>query len=232
MRIAFISDLHGFLPKPPPSDLMVIAGDIAVDRGQGKWFLDKFMPWCKDYMNPIYATFGNHDRTEDPTIRELLNQNAPPNLEFLVDQSRLIAGKRFYFTPWSPRYGDWAWMKSDFDLDGVYEKIPWNTQILVSHSPPRGYCDINMQYERCGSQALLARIDQLPLLEKVICGHIHEGKGSFTSVEKWTVHNVSAVDEYYNLYSDPWTILDIRVEEQPYEVDSDPGDEDGYGHGV
>lgn len=56
----------------------------------------------------------------------------------------------------------------------MWEKIPANTDILITHGPPKGHGDTSDQGVSCGCEELLARIKVLkPALH--IFGHIHEG---------------------------------------------------------
>ncbi len=197
MKVALISDTHGMLPAYPDADILIHAGDIALDRGQEKWFRTEFFSWVREFGNPVYATFGNHDFTQG-AMGSMLREKAPPNLDFVVDEARLIGGKRFWFSPWSPRFGDWAWMAPDNSLAAKYEKIPLNTEVIVSHGPPKGAGDYTRIYgsQHVGSEALAERMSELTELELVITGHIHEDVG-YHSLKGTRVINVSSVDGLY-----------------------------------
>ena len=58
-----------------------------------------------------------------------------------------------------------------------WEKIPDDTQVLLTHGPPLGILDQNWQDLDCGDQYLLERIEQLPELKLHVFGHIHSGQG-------------------------------------------------------
>jgi Icc-related predicted phosphoesterase len=57
--------------------------------------------------------------------------------------------------------------------------IPADTDVLIVHGPPRGYGDFTVSGSRSGSISLAARIQEIqpPL---IICGHIHEGYGTYS----------------------------------------------------
>lgn len=76
MRVAAVSDLHGYLPPIPPCDLLIIAGDLCPDRGIGPttardhvdlqetWLDGRFRDWAGAIPLPRthkLATWGNHD---------------------------------------------------------------------------------------------------------------------------------------------------------------------------
>lgn len=206
MKLALTSDTHGMLPPIPEADVIVHAGDIGPDRGVRKWFLDEFYPWCREFGKPIYATWGNHDYTQG-NMGTILMEHAPSNLIYSVEQSAYIGGKKFWFSPWSPVFGDWAWMLLEPDLDTIYQRIPPDTQVIVSHSPPFGAGDLTIRGEAVGSKALAARMAELGNLELVVCGHIHEDFGDHL-LDGIMVMNVSSVDFQYRPREERFQFLD------------------------
>lgn len=199
MKLALLSDTHGFTPDLPPGmDAIIHAGDIAVDRGVDRNYADEIYPWAEEAGVPIYATFGNHDLMWPPT-------GAPDNLRFAVDESVTIGGIKFWFSPWSNLFGNWNWMRTEEGLAERYALIPDDTEVIVSHGPPKGYGDRiywDNRYQRVGSQSLLDRIDALPNLKLVVCGHIHEAFGEYQAGNV-RVLNVSHVDDQYRPTNPP-----------------------------
>lgn len=73
MRIVALSDQHGHLPKIPPCDLLIIAGDVCPDRfgpflamhapeQQKAWFDRHVGQWLADARaTHKLITWGNHD---------------------------------------------------------------------------------------------------------------------------------------------------------------------------
>lgn len=199
MRLALISDTHGFCPEiPSDADAVIHAGDIAVDRGVIKNYTDDIYPWAVRVGVPIFATFGNHDFAGQ---QARIPPGAPENLHFIVDQAHTINGVQFWFSPWSNLFGAWAYMLNEAGLAAKYARIPEDTEVLVSHGPPKGYGDSiywDGQRQNVGSQALSDRMCALPNLRYVITGHIHEAHGAYDfPVNGVRVLNVSHVDEMY-----------------------------------
>ncbi len=235
MRIAALSDQHGFLPKIPPCDLLIIAGDICPDKvgysiarvepdQQARWFDRKIRPWlASSPARHKVATWGNHDWCGEACnfSRDAPARASATRLQILMDESSRMPitepnGRApasivtVWGTPWSPRFMDWAFMKDPEDLARVYAAIPVGTDILVSHSPPYGYGDWTddraRKTEHLGSRELLAAIDRVrPRL--VICGHIHGGHGRYEH-DGIPIYNVSVVDEQYRLVHEP-TMIDL-----------------------
>ena len=207
MRMALISDTHGMLPRRElfhGADVVIHAGDIAQDYQQQYWLDRVFFPWCERLEIPIHATWGNHDNPASCNLTQ-----APPNLHIHVDEAVEIGGVKFWFSPWSPVFGGWSWMRSEDNLLERYARIPKDTEIIVSHTPPRDACDGTYVApgQRLGSTALKVAAAGLPRLRLIVCGHIHDGRGE-GELNGVRVLNVSTVDELYRQHEDPITWLD------------------------
>lgn len=203
MRLALISDTHGMLPQIPADvDAVIHAGDIGVDRDPVNWFRDVLYPWAARVGKPIYATFGNHDRIGE---RHAVPAGKPANLHLLVDEAAEIGGVAFWFSPWSPRFFDWAFMADEDTLAKKYARIPDHTEAIVTHGPPFGAGDVTTMKLRTGSTALTERIAHLPRLRLVVTGHIHEARGEY-QLGAVRVLNASYVNEFYKPVHRPMVI--------------------------
>lgn len=231
MRIVALSDLHGYLPTVPTCDLLIVAGDLCVDRiGRSHAAVahDQQERWFDRYMRPWFATapaahkvmtWGNHDWCgEDGNFGDDVPGRATPGaVQILVDEETSVphvggsGSLRIWGTPWSNAFGDWAFMKRPDELADIYAGIPEGIDILMSHQPPLGYGDLTVlrgagQSEHHGSCELLAAIKRVrPKL--VICGHIHEGHGRH-EYDGIPIYNVSVVDEQFRLVHEP-TVIEI-----------------------
>lgn len=223
MRIAALSDQHGFLPVIPRCDLLIVAGDICPDRigrflahlepkRQREWFDVMVRPWLD--ASPAthkVATWGNHDWCGQGCDFSADGPKASPTtrLQILVDEPTNVEGLRIWGMPWSNEFMGWAFMKAPDRLAAHYDAIPAGTDIVISHQPPFGYGDSpggSRQSEHIGSRELLAAIDRVrPRL--VICGHIHGGHGRYARNGS-LICNVGVVDEAYRLVH-PATVIDL-----------------------
>jgi Icc-related predicted phosphoesterase len=205
MRLALTSDLHGHLPLIPKCDLLLIAGDLALDkfkefnyefpcpRGQNIWLDTEFIPWIETSdAEEAYATLGNHDWVQTGFDRGIIK------VDELVETQQ---GLSIWFSPWSPIFARWSYMLTEEQLEEYYSHIPPGIDILVSHGPPYGYGDksyvtmIGGGDPHVGSKALLRCIERVkPRI--VVCGHIHGGYGLYNCGDT-QIYNASLVDENY-----------------------------------
>jgi predicted phosphodiesterase len=207
MKILCYSDIHGILPDTtdwPRADLFICAGDICPNWSYN-WSQDGPMQinWLQDVFNPWLAKVpatckiligGNHDGFNlVPNFLEILGW-APAVWEaslhpiYLENSGCEVMGKKIWGSPntivpkWY-RNNRWNYGIYNDDEDEskaalIWDQIPNDTNILITHSPAYGYfdqCD-----ERAGSKSLLSRIEYLKTFRKLdvhVTGHIHEQTG-------------------------------------------------------
>ena len=214
MKICCLSDLHGNLPTDlPRSDLIVVAGDICPDYvrpshgHQANWLNTEWRKWLEYQSAPVVATWGNHDFVGEKP--DLIPTDLPWTL--LVDEGATIKGLKIWGTPWSVRFGHWAFMLRDEALRTVYEKIPPEINLLISHGPPLAVCDETAGHDRAGSNSINKAVqfcNRHNHITALVCGHIHEARG-VGDLYGTMVLNVSSVDLSYQLRDEPWTLLEL-----------------------
>jgi Icc-related predicted phosphoesterase len=215
MKIQAISDTHGsdFFHLIGDSDILLIAGDISPAREshdyypQKRWFHEIFVKQLSRLTEKVgHVVFigGNHDTylsdcnisANNSEIRSAL----PKNVHYLCDDLVDINGLRIFGSPWCnaptwARIGPpvWNFAGKDETLQEVYAKIPHDIDILISHGPAHGFCDVildpalngrNLEKfgagaERLGSKALTASFVRGLSPKYVISGHIHSANHNF-----------------------------------------------------
>ena len=162
MKILHLSDthgLHGQIGVLPEADVVVHSGDFTHYGTEGEC-LD-FLNWFIElpYKHKIFVC-GNHDFClyEADGIEDL-----PANVHFLQDRGITIDGVKFY----GAGYLHYA------------PAIPSDTQVLITHEPPRGILD---REEGCdigeyGSVEILNQLHDLPNLRLHLFGHSHNDYG-------------------------------------------------------
>ncbi len=176
-RLVAVADLHGHLPEIESCDLLVIAGDVCprgrADR-QCMWLDQEFRAWLERAgASAIVGIAGNCDlaAAEDPALMRSLPWT------YLENESGTAAGVKVYGSPLALPFGNWPFMAPEADLERVWESIPADTELLVVHGPAYGLGDLVYRGEHVGSRSLRERLDALPSLRALVCGHIHEAHG-------------------------------------------------------
>lgn len=234
MKIVAISDIHGKWNKIeiPECDILISAGDYSF-RGE-KHMVKDFHAWLnKQDANHIISVQGNHELWVESNFEEAkeIANNECPGVHFIGDGEAVnIEGLNIYGSAITPFFCDWAWNRArGSEPDTMYyrnktklvlpikpywDKIPENTDILVSHGPPLNFLDTVYNFDgvtpkdRVGCADLRDKVlFGLPNLKHHIFGHIHSGYGhaEFMGKHFW---NVSICDEQYQP-TNPITIIEI-----------------------
>lgn len=108
------------------------------------------------------------------------------NCIYLEDESLQLMGIKFYGSPWQPRFSDSAFnLTRGSELRRVWEKIPSDTEVLITHGPPLGVMDLCRRHTedggtkpagRSGCQDLLSQVVARVRPRYQIFGHVHECK--------------------------------------------------------
>mmetsp|Transcript_978 Transcript_978/g.4165 ORF Transcript_978/g.4165 Transcript_978/m.4165 type:complete len:174 (-) Transcript_978:1794-2315(-) len=101
-------------------------------------------------------------------------------VEYLRDSSIDVEGYHIYGSPWSPVFHDWAFnLRRGAECAEAWEKIPQQTDVLITHGPPLGIGDHCRSHLRAGCVDLLREVlgRVKPLVH--MFGHIHEDPGIF-----------------------------------------------------
>lgn len=207
MRITHISDTHnkhnGLNGKLPGGELLIHSGDFtSIGR---KHETESFIKWFgkQDYIYKVFIA-GNHDLTfqseqlyqkkaehferrvfdtpgsegKPEWLEELLG-NLPEGVYYLENGSIQLGGANIWGSPYSPSFGyDWAFNADRGEpIAKIWSGIPPDTDIVVTHSPIYGYCDVTgRNYENVGCNDLFQKLTEVkPHLH--FSGHIHEAYG-------------------------------------------------------
>lgn len=226
LKIVAISDLHGDLPDDlPMGDILIICGDILPLRFQGYyeesivWLVTKFFPWAQKLsFKKVIFIAGNHDFALEKLSITLLDKLDPLNeydkLVYLEDEPYTYKGVKFYGTPWIQDLKRWAYYQDHEKLKEIFERIPIDTDILITHQPPKyKTCGTVLQkssynyLKDYGNKELNDVINERPNLKYAFFGHVHSGCHEITENQNGTkLVNVSLKDEDYKSNYNPLII--------------------------
>ena len=205
MKIVALSDTHGKHRQIeiPDGDILIYAGDFEIRNN-----LDLFemSEWLNELPHKrVVAIFGNHDFTEHSEIKYMKQMFERVNL--LFNESIEIDGLKIWGSPYSPFFNNWAWMQPDNMLKEIWDTIPLETEILVTHTMPYGILDgVLPRMQSVGSLTLKDAVKRVhPYIQ--IGGHLHESYGQYTD-GKTDYYNVSVLDEQYQV-ANPVTIIEV-----------------------
>lgn len=217
MKIACISDTHGqhwdLQMSKYPADMLIHAGDFTRGRDFGLSETQNFLSWLSEqpYKYKIFIA-GNHEQQIEAgkeLFNDLLLQY--PDIIYLNNSDVTINGIKFYGSPYSNRFGAWAFMDDEIALVKIWAEIPDDTAVLVTHGPAYGTNDlVNNLWgpePHVGSKSLTKRKQELAgTLKAHINGHIHEAYGT-TGTNPINIC-ASVLDEKYQLVNNP-IVLEI-----------------------
>jgi Icc-related predicted phosphoesterase len=216
MVITLISDTHTkheeIRKDLPGGDLIIHAGDL-MNSGYEPRDIAGFVNWYSslltmDYKHRVFIA-GNHDRMfeDNPELtKELINAYSG-GLIYLQDQTHVIDGVKIYGSPWQPAFYDWAFNlpRCGQDLMRVWNAIPNDTDILITHGPPFGHLDVTPSGNlNVGCELLRVRVDEIkPKIH--VFGHVHSGYG-YKFHEGTHFINAAVLNERYKYANKPLTV--------------------------
>lgn len=223
MKIVSISDTHNFHKnlELPKGDILIHCGDFT---SQGFLHeIEKFMNWfsSQDFKYKILIA-GNHEKTLCPrlNIHPAYNKNTIrrcqlevrkwPGVTYLEESFVIIDEMKIFGSPYSGKTEfscGWGFEANE----KTWDKIPDDTDILITHGPPKGILD-TVSYPHTkesislGCSNLLKRVNDVKPVYHLF-GHIHDSYGEFTS-EHTMFKNCANMNEDYKIVNKP-VVFDI-----------------------
>ena len=215
MRITLISDTHTKHRQLelPGGDLLIHAGDL-MNSGYSQYEVEDFCKWfeAQNYDNCVFIA-GNHDRlfeNEPELVKEIVDGYG---VDYLQDSELVIgeeweAGVKIWGSPWQPEFYSWAFNlpKGGDQLKEVWDRIPPDTDILITHGPPQDHLDVSgppYNEPHLGCALLRVKVDEQPPKIHVF-GHIHGGYG-YKFHNGTHFFNASILNERYDYTNKPVT---------------------------
>lgn len=183
MKILHISDTHGYhelLKIPNDIDIIIHSGDFSNNHNVyiNEQETHNFLQWYSN-LNIKYKILiaGNHDALAFKWSKKFKMLCKDMNIIYLEHNSIKIENINIFGSPYVPTFGNWYFMKNRSKLDKVWSTIPDNTDILITHGPPKGILDLSYNREHtleyCGCSALKKHIINRIKPKFVLFGHVH-----------------------------------------------------------
>ncbi|XP_060075977.1 metallophosphoesterase MPPED2-like [Ylistrum balloti] len=169
-----VNVFNRYLGQLPHKHKVVIAGnhEISFDNViMSKPSLDPLLGSMKKYKDQM-ANLGVK------CVKELMT-----NCIYLEDAMVNLYGINIYGSPWQPAtaFGRWGFnLCRGEPLLQKWKNIPKETDILITHTPPVGYGDIEKGGNHAGCVELLSVVQKIVKPKYHVFGHIHEGYGMST----------------------------------------------------
>ena len=220
MKICAVSDLHGQLPIIEPCDLLLIAGDIIPLSLQTKyykslsWVFNRdsdFVRWINEIdCKEVVCVAGNHDFALETSQRYNCDKYFNKPVKFLYNKEYEYNGIKIWGSPYCKIFGNWAFNTPNYLLEEMYNEIPDNIDILLTHDAP-DIGEIGVIHQgwdkgtRCGNAVLKEAIKKKKP-KYSISGHIHSGEHSLQTYDECPDTQfacVSILDENYQMSYKP-----------------------------
>jgi Icc-related predicted phosphoesterase len=222
MKIWHISDTHTFhwnLTIPEGIDMVLFSGDCSNPQAlfQSEKEIKDFIHWFGNLpIKHKVMIAGNHDLAIEHGY--VIKQDfIDKGIIYLENSEIVIEGLKIWGSPVTPAFGQgWAFNERRDRLHDLWATIPEDTDIIITHGPPKGVLDMSYHWmgyggkpflEYCGCEALRKRC--LVIKPKLVCfGHIHDNEDNYNS-------GVTKLSDHQTLYSNGCVLKDGRFDFGP-----------------
>ena len=188
MKVLAFSDLH--LARNRAAELVAASFEADLVIGAGDYCnmrhgLDEAMAMLSGIAAPMVLVPGNAESAEE------LADAVPDGVHVLHGSGMTLDGVHLfglgYGVPVTP-FGDWSCDLSEGAAAELLMRCD-SADILIVHSPPKGYGDKTSQGVSVGSSAIRDAVERIqPAL--TLCGHIHDSWGYRGSIGQTNIANL------------------------------------------
>ena len=193
MKIVLTSDIHCRTITTPPADVLIVSGDMTFRATKAE--LDWFEEWLgqQPQTHKIWIA-GNHELAIESNPQLAIALAKRTGSHYLYEDVFEIDKVRFYGSPWTPWFYDWAF--NYHRPTDRWHNIPV-CDVLITHGPPAGILDQTMHGDHVGCSDLMNAIKNMQERPKLhVFGHIHCAYGQREELGMKFV-NASICDENY-----------------------------------
>lgn len=209
-----VTEFNRWIGNLPHKHKIVIAGnhELSFDKKFANIFMKKFENSSRHTGCGLTDTnYGDTTEAINAVKTENIRQYLT-NCIYLEDEAIEVCGIHIYGSPWQPEFGNWAFnLRRGEECLSKWNKIPKNTDVLITHTPPIGHGDLVCSGVRAGCVELLTIVQKYIKPKYHVFGHIHEGYG-ITSDGKIIFVNASTCDINYTPNNLP-IVFDVTLPE-------------------
>lgn len=199
IRFVCISDTHNRTMELentlPSGDVLLHAGDFTqISSKEEIIHFNDFLGKVKENFKHIVVIAGNHEMTfdsnwypdgskyqkmfgEEPLSADD-SKKLLTNCTYIEEESIDLFGIKIFGSPWQPEFADLGFNECRGEkILQKWNKIPNDTDILITHGPPLGIGDKCVGRNRAGCMELLMTIMDRVRPKYHLFGHIHEHYG-------------------------------------------------------
>jgi Icc-related predicted phosphoesterase len=192
LRLVLLSDTHQLHREVevPDGDILIHAGDFTMFSKSPNAIFD-FNQWIGELPHRYKIVIpGNHEffLEADPSRRSMLD-----NAIVLLNEGTEIERLRIWGSPVTPLYGGAFGLSSAEDRKRLYAQIPENTDVIITHGPPYGVLDSEVNSGlHSGCRELFDAVMRVrPKLH--VFGHVHSAYGVLQT-DQTTFVNAALLD--------------------------------------
>ncbi len=212
MRLVVISDTHGQHTQLGrlERDVLIHCGDFCDGFRKDPRDVEAIDAWfAEQEFERILCVGGNHDFAVEGRVAQ--GRPVFENAVWLLDETHVHRGVKFFGSPWVPHLQGWAFYISDEGMRAKWSLIPDDTDVLISHTPPYGIMDQpRSRRVHCGCPHLLERVEAVKPRYHLF-GHNHASAGVHEAGST-TFVNASVVDRGFDVARDP---VVLEIDERP-----------------
>ena len=206
MKFTIISDTHLDHEKlgVMSGDVLIHCGDMFDLFGSHVGDMKRMDEWFgKQQFDLILCIGGNHDHDLEKRVGE--TPQPFKNAIFLDGESYEYKGIKFFGASWVPDLYHHAFFKENEDLEYEWAKIPNDTDVLITHTPPLDILDKSSKNMTLGCAHLAANIARVK--PRLHCfGHVHASSG-VVEHQGTTYINASMVSRDHRIIRAPYEFV-------------------------
>jgi Icc-related predicted phosphoesterase len=179
LEIVCISDTHNKEPSLPSGDVLLHSGDLTFHGTEQETLAQiKWLGSQRSRYQDVIVVPGNHDFFIEQNFSKVEKLFKDLGITLLHNRAAtLSSGIQVWGSGHTPIYQKWAFMLPQDQLAKVWEQIPQDTDILITHCPPAGILDKIASNLGIGCVSLADKLKKItPKLH--LFGHAHESHGT------------------------------------------------------